>query len=495
MSHENRPIDCNIDRLVCEIDNLSKLGRDQLSPGRYQAADIIKILNLIPYNVFIKNREGVFLYVNQAVADLYGLPTQEIIGFNQSKFQLNQDDLERMRADDLDVINRNIQKKVYDIKFVDCRGELHYINGIKIPITFGENSEPAVLGVSVDVTREELYRQQLVDINQQLEQKIEERVAELKMAEAKFTVFAESIPEVLYITDAKNNQVIYVSPAYEKIWGRPMLTIGTEASEWVKAIHPEDQETVRTEYYKSVASGNFSLEYRIIRGDGQIRWLADRAFPIKNENGEVIQIAGIARDITDLRNNELLIKRNERLSSLGTLAAGVAHELNNPVGAIMLAAQHGLSMLPKKNWPMTEKILQDIILDCRRAQKIVTGINKFTNNESTEKWPVEINLIVKEFVYSQRIRYLIGENINLILDLVDQQVLIKANPFEIEQLLINLIANSAQAQAANITIKSTYVDQTLRLTIIDDGCGLLLKNKIKYLTHFILRGLVQVVLV
>jgi PAS domain S-box-containing protein len=129
-----------------------------------------------------------------------------------------------------------------------------------------------------------------------------ERHAEerLRAGELRFRQIAENISEVFWLTDPAKNQVLYVSPAYEEIWGRSCENLYHSPSDWIDAIYREDRERVIQSLPKQ-ASGEYAEEYRIVRPDGTIRWIRDRAFPVVRNEGDVYRIAGIAEDITESR--------------------------------------------------------------------------------------------------------------------------------------------------------------------------------------------------
>jgi two-component system sensor kinase FixL len=108
------------------------------------------------------------------------------------------------------------------------------------------------------------------------------------------------------MTSADRNELIYISPAYERIWGQSCDSLLESRDSWMASIHPEDQARVR----KAVAHNDldqYNIEYRIVRQDGSTRWIHDRAFPIKDQQGRIYRIAGIAEDITEPKLTELAL--------------------------------------------------------------------------------------------------------------------------------------------------------------------------------------------
>jgi PAS domain S-box-containing protein len=146
-------------------------------------------------------------------------------------------------------------------------------------------------------------------------QALQQSEASLRTSEEQFRQLTENISEVLWLKPLEIDQVIYVSAAYEEIWGRSCESVYQRTMSWTEAIHQEDRDRVITAFKKQIwGEGNFNQEYRIVRPDGEVRWIRDRAFPIYNRSGEVYRLAGIAEDITERQQSlSALEKLNEEL--------------------------------------------------------------------------------------------------------------------------------------------------------------------------------------
>lgn len=129
----------------------------------------------------------------------------------------------------------------------------------------------------------------------------ERREAERLLRESReqFRQLAEHIREVFWMTDPAKERMLYVSPGYEEIWGRSCESLYASPQSWLNAIHPEDRPRVVEAATHKQVGGTYDEEYRIVRPDGTIRWICDRAFPIRNASGIVYRIVGFAEDITD----------------------------------------------------------------------------------------------------------------------------------------------------------------------------------------------------
>lgn len=145
----------------------------------------------------------------------------------------------------------------------------------------------------------------------------------LRESEARFRQIAENIQEVFWITDPAKNAILYVSPAYESIWGRPCQSLYDEPRNWLEAIHGDDRAAVLEAAMTRQVTGDYHETYRIMRPDGTPRWIRDRAFPVRNDQGEVYRVVGIAVDITEHKRAELRVKVQQEVTAVLAEAVSV----------------------------------------------------------------------------------------------------------------------------------------------------------------------------
>ncbi len=160
--------------------------------------------------------------------------------------------------------------------------------------------------------------------------------AALLESEQKFRLLVENLKTVFWISNPWQGKMTYVSPGYEQIWGRSCESLRADPTQWIETVHPDDRERLKTAFFEQVAGGNnYEAEYRILRPDGEVRWIRDRGFPIRDASGSIDRVVGIAEDITESKvDRENLQNALQRLSF---------HVENSPLGVIEWDAEFRVS--------------------------------------------------------------------------------------------------------------------------------------------------------
>jgi two-component system, cell cycle sensor histidine kinase and response regulator CckA len=295
----------------------------------------------------------------------------------------------------------------------------------------------------------------------------------LRESEERFRQLAENITEsVFWMSEPKSMKILYVSPAYEQIWGRSGDRLYTNFMEWIEAIHPDDRQRVQTSYFDRSLLGKYDEEYRIIRPDQSIRWIRDRGFPITNHTGVAYRVVGIAEDITNRKLTESALRRTERLESLGTLTSGIAHDLNNVLTPIMGIVQ----LLPKKIGNMddsTQKLLQILHDSTRRGADLVKQILSFASGVESKPTDIQIGDLLLEI--HRIVQQTFPKNIELSLDLPPNIWAISADASMLHQVAINLCVNARDAMPdggkLSITAENLEVDESYARMNLDASSG------------------------
>ncbi|GEM_PF-5101436 len=151
-------------------------------------------------------------------------------------------------------------------------------------------------------------------------------------SEQRFRQLAENINEVFWLGSPDWRKVFYVSPAFEKYWGKSALALYRDPRLWLEIVHPDDREQVLADIPADLdAFGdcvNFR-EYRIQKPDGEVRWIKARAYPVRDADRKVVRVAGIAEDITQARNAEIVVRESaQRLAEAQRIAHVGSWELD-----------------------------------------------------------------------------------------------------------------------------------------------------------------------
>jgi signal transduction histidine kinase len=178
----------------------------------------------------------------------------------------------------------------------------------------------------------------------------------------------------------------------------------------------------------------------------------------------------VAERTEALRESLEQLRHAERLASIGTLATGIGHEINNPLNAILLSAQYALR---SGDSATTANMLSTISAEAQRAGRIVHGVMRFAKAEGGEKYPGDLNDVVRQAVDLAK-AYLQSAKVALALELAEALPQVRMSPTEMEQVLVNLITNAVQAgdSVVRITIRTAAESDWVRLTVQDDGPGI-----------------------
>ena len=303
-------------------------------------------------------------------------------------------------------------------------------------------------------------------------------VSARKRAEEQLAQLAMHLNEVFWLTDAATREVLYVSPAYETIWGRP-TNLRTIAASWQDTVHPDDRARVAASLSKQ-SEGGYDEEYRIVRPDGSIRWIRDQAFPIGDEAGQVYRIAGVAADITERRRLEDQLLQSQKMEAVGQLSGGVAHDFNNILtiisgNAAMLQSEMG------PNAPVEQ--LQEIIHAVERGANLTRQLLTFSRKNVMQPASVDLGEIVSRSI--KMLHRLLGEDIAVLSDHAPNLPPVHADSGMMEQVLLNLAVNARDAmpdggtlriEIAEVVAGGEHGDSSpgthVRLRVTDTGHGI-----------------------
>jgi PAS domain S-box-containing protein len=262
----------------------------------------------------------------------------------------------------------------------------------------------------------------------------------LRDSEERFRQLADNVREVFWVTDLVSGSVLYVSPAYESIWGRPRRGLYEAPRSWADAVHPDDRERV-CHAIEGMAGWGYDEEYRIARPDGTERWIHDRGFPIRDRTGRVYRVAGLAEDVTERKQIEGALRESQKLEAVGRLAGGVAHDFNNMLAAILMQVDlaETYADLPDD----VRGILKEIRDAATRAGALTRQLMLFSRKEVLQPRALDLNACVSSM--AGMLERLVREDVRLQFTLHPRPLITLADPGMLDQVILNLAVNARDA--------------------------------------------------
>jgi two-component system cell cycle sensor histidine kinase/response regulator CckA len=275
----------------------------------------------------------------------------------------------------------------------------------------------------------------------------------LAASEEKLRQLAENVREVMWMVDVDNQQTLYVSPAFETIWGRSCESLYRSPTLWRDSIHPDDHGRVAEARQRPPAE--YDVEYRVVRPDGGIRWVHDRGFPILDDQKRVYRIAGVAEDITERQHIEEQFRQAQKMEAVGQLAGGIAHDFNNILAAIMLQVDEAATR-PGVADDMRES-LAEIRQATDRAANLTRQLLQFSRRQVMQPRRLDLNAVVRDV--ATMLRRVVREDVRIALRLDPAPLFTRSDAGMLEQILMNLAVNARDAmpRGGNLVIETSAV--------------------------------------
>lgn len=304
----------------------------------------------------------------------------------------------------------------------------------------------------------------------------------LRHSEEQFRLIAENTVDLISILDRQGTR-LYVSPAHKSVFGEPQELLGTNA---FLSVHPDDRENIESIFQEVIRTGTNRLAaFRIMAADGTIRFVETSASAITDlSDGTVARVVIVTRDITEQKRIEQQIQRSQRLESIGTLAGGIAHDLNNILTPIMLS----LEVLSRK-FPDEQSIrmLEMLKSSVKRGSNMINQVLVFARGVEGERSPVQPRHIIAEVGKIVQETFL--KSTSLDIDIPRDLPNIMADPTQIHQVLMNLCVNARDAmpyggrleiKAEAVTLDEQYAGMQLNakpgfyvvVSVTDQGTGI-----------------------
>src|SRR2546426_2730600 len=434
-----------------EIHGITVLARD-VSALRKNEARFTELFESLQEGIYITTPDGAILDVNPALVRMLGYDSKE-------------DVLKRQVPEIfVDRAERKIVKEQVERQPMIQGREITLIrkDGTSIVCL---NTAAAVRDNSGRVVR---YQGALMDITERREM---ERRLHQQQEFARRLV--DNFPDLILVLDAASHYT-FVSPRCKEVLGYDVED--TQQMEFGGRTHPEDLPAVLS-LYKDIIAGKqifASMEIRVRHKQGEWRRIRFNFSPLSDEKGNIEGVVLSGRDVTDLKRLEEQLIQAEKLAAMGQMLAGVAHELNNPLTAIL-----GVTELLRERPGADESTRRQLELthrQARRAARIVQNLLEFSRPASPQKKPLDLNNILERTLQLHE-HSLRRNNIEVDFRLPAKLPGVVGDANQLIQIFLNLITNAEQAirevrDSGRIQIRAGRIGNQLTITVQDDGVGI-----------------------
>ena len=285
----------------------------------------------------------------------------------------------------------------------------------------------------------------------------------LQESERRFKLVARAVSDVAWDWDLTTGD-LWWNEGLADTFGYSTSESGPGLESWTRHIHPEDLRRVVDGIHEAIAGGAeaWKDEYRFLRKDGRTAVVLDRGFILRNGAGEAVRVVGGMQDLTEARKLEAQYLRAQRMESIGTLAGGIAHDLNNVLTPIMMSIE--LLQPDCGSDPERAALLDSIRISCHRGAALVRQVLSFARGFEGRRRPVSPRLLISEL--QGLLASTFPLNIATVVHVADDVWDVNGDPTQLQQVLLNLAVNARDAMpeggtltftAGNIVLDSQYV--------------------------------------
>jgi PAS domain S-box-containing protein len=303
--------------------------------------------------------------------------------------------------------------------------------------------------------------------------------------ERRFREMAETIGQVFWTRNAAAHQLVYVSPAFEHLWGLPIPTAEQLNATWLNAIHPADRPRVSKFFQEPGPTTAFEMEYRVEHSDGTVIWIKDHGFPVMDSQEHITHFVGIAEDVTRLKHAQERLLQSERLAAIGQTMTGLAHESRNA----LQRSQACLEMLTKrvKDRPDALSLTGRLQAAQNDLYQLYERVREYAAPIRVRCEPIDVAEILQTCQRDLEDR-ITSRNAQLFVQSATEQTFCEGDAFQLRQVFRNILENAlhedldARCNRPQIEVTVHFTDvelagrSALQITISDNGPGSELKT-------------------
>jgi PAS domain S-box-containing protein len=302
--------------------------------------------------------------------------------------------------------------------------------------------------------------------------------AALRESEERFKFVARAVSDAIWDWNITAGTVWW-NEGFFTAFGYAPGEIAPSLDSWSAHIHPDERASIVASIHAVIAATaiTWGAEYRFQRKDGSFASVLDRAFILRDSTGQAIRMVGGLRDLTEQKKMEAQFLRAQRMDSIGTLAGGIAHDLNNVLAPILMSIE--LLKLDPNNDPGRVKMLDTIMVSCRRGADLVRQVLSFARGLDGQRVAVRLRHLIDDL--GEMIGETFPRNIRIVSDIANDIWPVTGDPTQLHQVLLNLTVNARDAMphggtltiaASNVTLDAQYAGTSREATV---GAYVLLK--------------------
>ncbi len=469
--------------------------------GLEQREELRVILDAMPAMVWYKDRDNRVVRTNRGAAALNGLTPAEIEG--RSTFDLFPEHAEQYHRDDLEVITTGVPKLGIVEPLQTASGEQRWMRTDKLPYRDGRGEIIGVLVFAVDITDQKRAEQALEQARDSLEQRVAQRtaalaeaveqlrreVAQRQQTEARLELALAATDLAMWDWDARRGETLFDARGAEMLGYAPE-EMRQSAGFWATLTHPDDRDASIRAWNAHLGRGtvpHYEVEQRLRTKSGEYVWVLTRGKAVdRAADGTVLRMIGTTRDITASRALAEQARRHQaelahilRLETVNCLAAELAHEINQPLGAIANFA-NGLAARLRQEHPDRAAMLEAaerISTQAMRAGAVLQGLRSFVRKDVPCRQVCDVGALVEsagEFLTAEA-RH---RGVLVRFDLAPGLPAVTADPIQIEQVIVNLLRNGLEAIVDQGSAQGTLAVRTCRgargeveVRVADSGGG------------------------
>jgi two-component system sensor kinase FixL len=400
-------------------------------------ARINLVTNAANLGLWLWNIRDDELWVTAKWRRLFGFAESEPLKFGRLLQVVHPEDRERIQQLVQHMLEHGGGEYESEYRITRPDGSTRWIAGYG-GVELDEHGKPAFArGVSRDITRRKIAEE------------------ELRESEARFRTVADAAPVMIWMS-GPDKLCNFFNKGWLDFTGRTMeQELGNG---WAEGVHADDLERCLEVYETSFGARQpFTMEYRLRRNDGEYRWVLDSGTPRFAEDCAFVGYIGSCIDITARKQAELEnqlqnmeLARVGRVTLMGELAASLAHEVNNPIGAIVTNANAGQRLIAagKINTEELKDLLADIVADGHRAREVIQGVRNMVRKTEPSRSVIRINDTIDDLLRIVRADAL-GRQVTIAAEVDSDAGRVIADRVQLLQVLINLTLNAFEAMSAN----------------------------------------------